>query len=491
MSDSPGLLERLRRALVEPSPEVTRADQRRNVRLLSTLLLLIGAFDLAAAAAEWAFAGLARHVVVELAAGVAFAGAYALSRTRHHRPAALGGMVVLAALPFAVYLGRGVSDPRAVFGAFPWVVIPCTAVGLFYSLRAGAGLLAASVAAMAIAPFAFPWVPRVETGLALAVVLFLTAANLLVLLHQRRLEEARIELLASTNLELAEVREENGRLLQQALETIQNLGSVAGDILVATRQQSQGAAEQSAAAAEAATGTEELDRLAQEAAQTAREVAQALQRAGELAEAGRANVSESGEALARLRDDVRSIVEHMRALAGHARRVGEIINAVEDFAAQSKILALNASIEAAAAGEAGAGFAVVAREIRTLAERSRQDTTQVRAILQEILRGTRTAAEATERGVASAEERIQKAGEVRDSIEQVVETVRGGAKQALTVADRGATQALGIGVISSVLKDMSATTAQGLSATKQVEAAAQLLTALAGSLEQTVEKYRS
>lgn len=477
--------------LVEPAPSVTRSDERRNVRLMATLLGLISPLIFVAAAGEWAVLGLAPHVVVELAAGVALAASWWLSRTRHHRPAAILGMAVLGAVPYAVFLARANPDPRALYAALPWSVIPCAALAVFYSVRAGAWFLGAAATAMVALAALVPWVSVVDVGLCLAIVAALSVVSLLVVVHQRRLEKDRVEELASRHAELAQLRSDNAQLLARAKETTRLVTSAAGDILIATRQQGEGAAEQSASATQTAAAVQDLDRLAQEAAQTSREVADALGRAEATAQTGRASAAESAQALARLREDIRAITEHMRSLAEHARRVGEIINAVEDFAAQSKILALNASIEAASAGATGAGFGVVAKEIRSLAERSRSDTAQVRAILQEILRGARQAAEATERGVASADERIRLVGEVRASIEQVAETVRTSAQQALSAAERGVSQAQGIGSIATAVKGMSDTTAQSLSSTGRVEASAQLLMALATELEKVVESCRT
>lgn len=485
-------IERAGQLFLEPPATVVRADERRNARLFSTLILLITLLTLATAVGGLAVERrLSLHIGVELVATLVLGSSYVLSRTRHYRLGPLVGMVCLAGFPISGFLTRDAPDPNTVFAIFPWLVVPCTGVGLFYSVRAGFLLLAAELVAIATIAFTSPMVRPGDMVIVLAIVGALSTANLLVQIHQRHLEADRGAELASANARLTEVQAGNALLLSQAQRTTRELSGAAAEILVSTEQQSKGAAEQSASADQAASAAQDLDRLAQEAAATSRAVAEALTRAEVLAQGGRRDVSESAKAIARLRDDVRGISVHMRELAERTRRVGQIINAVEDFAAQSKILALNAAIEAAGAGEAGVGFAVVAREIRTLAERSRQDTAQVRAILQEVLKGARAAAEATELAVTAADDRIRMVEEVRHTIEQVAETVRGSSQQALSSAERGAVQAQSISAIAGAVRQMSEMTAAGLGATRQVESSARLMSELSAELQKVVERYQA
>ena len=224
---------------------------------------------------------------------------------------------------------------------------------------------------------------------------------------------------------------------------------------------------------------------------TLQEVAQALQRAEELSGRSRRTVAETTEAIGRLRSDIHGIAQEIQSLVGHARRVGEIIKTVEDFASQSNLLALNASIEAARAGPAGAGFGVVAREIRGLAQSSRQAAAQVRQILGEIVKAARTAANATERGVINAEERVRLTSEVRESMEALAGVVRDSAAEAQQVADRGRDQAATAALIAEAMRAASESTTEGLASTREVERSAKGLDVLAKSLAETVERYRA
>src|SRR3982074_1011373 len=114
-----------------------------------------------------------------------------------------------------------------------------------------------------------------------------------------------------------------------------------------------------------------------------------------------------------------AIAESMMRLSEQTQTIGQIIATVEDLAAQSNLLAVNAAIEAAKAGEHGKGFSVVAQEVKSLGEQSRQATTQVRTILSDVQKATTTAVMATEQGSKAVEagtRQTEAAGEARPGV---------------------------------------------------------------------------
>src|SRR6476469_851314 len=116
-----------------------------------------------------------------------------------------------------------------------------------------------------------------------------------------------------------------------------------------------------------------------------------------------------------VRDKVQIIAQTILDLSKQTQQIGEITSVVNNIALQSKMLALNASIEAAKAGEAGKGFAVVASEVKNLAEQSEQSTTQVQKILEDIRHGTEKAVIVTEegsKGVAEGTTIVKQMGEI-------------------------------------------------------------------------------
>src|SRR5258706_13651649 len=118
--------------------------------------------------------------------------------------------------------------------------------------------------------------------------------------------------------------------------------------------------------------------------------------------------------MSRIRQQMEAIAASMGRLSEQSQSIGRIMASVEDLAAQSNLLAVNAAIEAAKAGEHGKGFGVVAQEVKSLAEQSRQATNQVRTILGDIQKATTAAVMATEQGgevVEAGERQTEAAGE--------------------------------------------------------------------------------
>src|SRR5207302_9134131 len=120
-----------------------------------------------------------------------------------------------------------------------------------------------------------------------------------------------------------------------------------------------------------------------------------------------------------IQSQMESIAESIVRLSEQSQSIGEIISTVNDLAEQSNLLAVNAAIEAAKAGEQGKGFTVVAHEVKSLAEQSKQATSQVRAILSDIQRATNGAAMAVEQGAKAVEEGVRQSAEAGRSIAQL------------------------------------------------------------------------
>lgn len=469
---------------------MTRLDQRRNVRLLSVILLLIGVITLAVVVD-----GLRRervlstHIAIEIGAGIAFLVCWRYSRTRHHQRAALAGMAVLVAFPLTGFVTRGDYSPATMYGILVWLTIPTTLVALFVSARAALVVLAGSVAAILSLPAFMFWLELKDVVLPALIVLALSVMNVLLQAHQKRIQADRLAELEASHRSLEQARAQNGRLLRETLQAVERLASSAAEILEATREQARGSSVQSQAVVQTTMEVSDLDRLAERSATVSRGVAETLQQVERISEGSQQVVAESADAMALLRGDVRDVAENIETLVQHAQRVAEIIRTVEDFAAQSQVLALNASIEAASAGAAGAGFAVVAREVRVLAERSKQATVQVREILVEILKSARVAVAATHRGVQSVDERTSAAVAVRDEIGKLATLVKSSAEHARAVDVDSGTQARGVRQIAAAMQRIIDGTAAGASGTKKVEAAAVQLEALAQALKETASKY--
>jgi methyl-accepting chemotaxis protein len=187
---------------------------------------------------------------------------------------------------------------------------------------------------------------------------------------------------------------------------------------------------------------------------------------------------------------VETIAENILALSAQTQQIGEIIGSVSDIAAQSNMLALNASVEAARAGEQGKGFAVVAAEVRSLAEQSRQATSQIKSILLDIQDGINSTVMATEEGTKVVDEGLTMTARTGEAIKQLTEAIDEASQTAMQVQAGGRQQATGVDQIALAMQNINQATAQALSSTRQTEEAAKDLDRLSRRLEEIVERYQ-
>lgn len=195
------------------------------------------------------------------------------------------------------------------------------------------------------------------------------------------------------------------------------------NIITSANEQTESINSQASAINEISASLEEIDKSSKQTmnkAQSLREVAKSTYEQGKL---GSESVAQSISGIKVSEEKMKLIAQTILDLSNHTQQIGEITGVVNTLAQQSKMLALNASIEASKAGEAGKGFAAVATEVRNLAEQSEQSTVQVQKILEDIRRTTEKAVTVTEEGtksLGSGMQLIEKAGEVIHALSKMI-----------------------------------------------------------------------
>jgi methyl-accepting chemotaxis protein len=280
------------------------------------------------------------------------------------------------------------------------------------------------------------------------------------------------------------------RTIGQIRDAASDLNAASTEILAATTQQASGASEQSAAITQAATTVEEVKTIATHASQRAQEMAAAAQRTVSVSMNGQKAVLDTIDSMGQIKTSVSGIAENILTLSEQTQRIGEIITTVSDIAAQSNMLALNASVEAARAGEHGRGFAVVAGEVRSLAEQSRQATNQVKAILSEIQRATNATVMATEEGAKGVDKGVQLANQARDAISSLSQVISETTQTTMQMASGSEQQVSGIDQMAFAMQSINQATIQSLASTRQAEKAAQHLSDLSRHLMETFNQYQ-
>lgn len=272
--------------------------------------------------------------------------------------------------------------------------------------------------------------------------------------------------------------------------TINVLSSTSSEIMATTAQVAGGASETATAVSQTSTTVEEVKQTAHVASQKAKSVSESAQRATHVAMGGRKSVEQSIEAMSDIREQMEMVAESTVKLSERSASIGEIIETVNDLAEQSNILAVNASIEAAKAGDAGRGFGVVAQEIRSLAEQSKQATTQVRTLLNEVQKGIGSAVMATEQVSRVIEGGLKQSEEMQQSFRALSDTVAESAQAAIQIAASSQQQLAGMDQVASAMDGIRQASAQNLAGTKQSEASAQGLHKLGQALKATVGRYK-
>jgi len=472
-------------------------------RLLGRLAICLGMAALLASIAQivlWLFGMIVSPYFVPvtiasvlLVCAIA-AATYWLTQQRRFKLATnLFLYTTVAYVTLLIYLIGGVGGPMFVV-----YLIPIMAAGLFSKIGDGVrifaiaficyGLLALLQSQDLIAPI----VPLNTTGRAIvALVTFATAGGMLAYIATLW-SGSTAHFVAQSGEQSEALYHSNQKLLEKNIQQIElgsELSTAAAQLLAASHQQASGATEQASAVSEVSTTIEELGSTARQIAIAAEQVAEASGQTLENLSEGQDAVDNSIQAMERIRGRVQDVSTRVLNLGERSQQIGEIIDLINDLSDETHLLALNAAIEAAGAGEHGRRFAVVAAEVKSLANRALAAAKEVKGVIAEIQQATNAAVLAAEEGGKEVERGVvlaHSAGQVMNNIVMVAErTAQSSAEISLATAQQ---QSASEQVVETMreIADVARQTAAG---SRQMAESAQMLTAIAERLHGIVYEH--
>jgi methyl-accepting chemotaxis protein len=280
------------------------------------------------------------------------------------------------------------------------------------------------------------------------------------------------------------------RIMKEIMEGVNLLGSSSSEILAATTQVASGTAETATAITETTTTVEEVQQAAKQTAQKAKNVADSAQLVAKVSQNGQKAVEDSVNGMNRIREQMDTIAQTVVRLSEQSQSIGGIIASVTDIADQSNLLAVNAAIEAAKAGEQGKGFAVVAQEIKNLAGQSKQSTLQVRNILNDVQKATSAAVLATEQGSKAVETGVKQSLAAGEAIRVLSESSNEAVQAATQIVASSQQQVVGMDQIGVAMQNINQAGTETAVSMVQSEKAAKNLTELGMKLKELVERFK-
>ncbi|MBA9071711.1 methyl-accepting chemotaxis protein [Methylobacterium sp. RAS18] len=269
-----------------------------------------------------------------------------------------------------------------------------------------------------------------------------------------------------------------------------DLNAAAAEIRASAQEQAASVEQQFAAVQETAATVDEITRSGAQVTKRATEVIATAQATAQTSRQGLRAVSDTAKAMEAIREQAEAVAGNIVSLSQKTQTIGDIIETVNDISERTHLLALNAAIEAAAAGESGRSFAVVASEMKLLADQAKAATAQVRGILGEIQRGINTSVMLTEEAVKRAAAGKTRSDTTQRTIEEITGQVEEGAQAFQQIVASTNQQQRAIEQVMGALQNIRQASQQTAAGTRQVEAASANLTELAQALTALAEQYR-
>jgi methyl-accepting chemotaxis protein len=280
------------------------------------------------------------------------------------------------------------------------------------------------------------------------------------------------------------------KVLERVRKAAIDVQGSANDILIASEEMSSGAIQQDQEITNTSSAVEQLTVSMKQVSNNAEASAEAARRALDAAEQGNRAVRDTLEGMQRIRSSVQATAKRIKSLGDRSLEISEIVKLINDITEQTNLLALNAAIEAARAGEAGRGFAVVADEVRKLAEHSRSATKDIAALIKAIQAETSDAVVVMEEGTREVEIGARLADQAGRALDAISSVVRQSAELVQEISLASKQQVRGTEGVANAMQIISNITRQTSQGARQTARTVEQLVQMSEQLNEALSQFR-
>ncbi len=241
---------------------------------------------------------------------------------------------------------------------------------------------------------------------------------------------------------------------------------------------------------EVATAMNQMTATVERVAQNAVDASEAARSADQEAQSGRQVVGEVVTAINELAGEVGNTSQMILSLKDNAEQIGSVLDVIRGIAEQTNLLALNAAIEAARAGEQGRGFAVVADEVRTLASRTQESTEEIQSMIEKLQQGANAAVAAMQSGQQKTEHTVQRAGSAGEALAAITEAVSRIAEMNAHIAHAADEQSTVANDINRNVSEIHGLSSEAVAGAEQAAEASKALQTMAEELQQVIRVFK-
>jgi len=279
-------------------------------------------------------------------------------------------------------------------------------------------------------------------------------------------------------------------LVQQISSATSQLAAASEEMDTVARNAGNNISKQTRETEQVATAMNEMTATVQEVAHNAASAAGAANNADNEAKGGKTIVTQTSQAIQQLADNVERTAQVIHKLEEDSENIGTVLDVIKGIAEQTNLLALNAAIEAARAGEQGRGFAVVADEVRTLASRTQSSTQEIQGMIEKLQTGARNAVDVMEQGRSAAQAGVGQAKAAAVSLEAITQAVTTINEMNAMIASAAEEQTSVAEEMNKNIVTISQLSQDTSGAVQQTTAASSELAKLSSTLESLVSQFK-